>query len=180
MYKLLIQILLILVGTFFGAYSGANGTSKGWRRFGIPGIIMLYAYFSLHNPYVITTMLMSFILALGYGIPNFDCKGGRVGQFFYKYFPYDKNNINDKKRDIVNILTRGTLGLLLMVSIICIPIINKNWGLFTISIIINSSIFALLSWQDMGVITIKKLNKKILISDIVIYGLLMINILVLI
>ena len=52
----IIILVLVLVSGVIGAFGGAERTSKGWRRLGIPLLITIIALFKLHNWWVLSIM----------------------------------------------------------------------------------------------------------------------------
>ena len=129
---ILLKLLIIIIGTFLGTLAGAEGTSKGLRRVGIPAIITIFAIIKLFpiygilSLYCISIMLMAIILGIGYGLFDYDCNGSAIGKFWYKFFPYSLINKYDKNRITVNCLTRGTVGLLVSLSLLSISKIGSN------------------------------------------------------
>jgi hypothetical protein len=154
----------------FGGILGAIGGSgnKGARRVGIPVTIAGYAYSNTHNLWVITIFSMIGALSLGYGIPDDNYlidptkdKGSSLGRFFYKLF---KGN-----HVLADIFTRGTIGGLIALSLISIPIIKGNWIIYggcSLGIVLTN---ALLSWRNLGVY--KLLNKELSWIETLTWGL---------
>jgi len=68
--KVIGSLGLIAVVAFLGTLSGQNW--KWLRRFIIPLLVTIYAYFSLQNWWVLSCYLMAFPLSIGYGIPSED------------------------------------------------------------------------------------------------------------
>jgi hypothetical protein len=131
-----------LMGGWAGAFGGADKTSKSWRRILIPGLLTSYAYSNTESVLVITIMSMSFALSIGYGIPGIGDNGSALGKFYYTLF---KQN-----HSLADMFTRGTIGLIIGLSLVSIPIIKHNWliyGLGSLGIIL---INALISWRNFG------------------------------
>lgn len=139
--KVGIYIIPTLSG-WLGAFGGADKTSKAWRRFAIPGLITSFAYGNTESILTITIMSMSFPLSKGYGIPNGNDEGSSLGRFYYKLF---KGN-----HLLADIFTRGTIGLLIGISLLSIPIIKSNWVIYGIGVLIITLINAFISWQNFG------------------------------
>lgn len=117
--------LISIIAGLLGAWGGAEGTSKAWRRIGIPLILTLLALFTIKNWWVLTIMSLAGVLSLGYGMPTpDDPKPSKLGKFFYRLF---KNNMWK-----ATIATRATLGLLQGLAFLSVPIIKGNWGLYGI------------------------------------------------
>jgi hypothetical protein len=66
--KILGSIGLIVVVAFLGSLGGQG--IKEVRRFIIPLLVTIYAYFLLQNWWVLTCYLMAFPLSIGYGLPD--------------------------------------------------------------------------------------------------------------
>lgn len=176
--KIIKKILSLLffgtIGGLLGSLGGTDGISKGVRRFGIPAIITLFALFTLHNFCCISIMFMSFALSLGYGIPdppnyiNGD-KGSTLGKITMQIASKMTQNWT-KQCYIANILTRGTCGVLIVLSMLIIPILTDNWlfyGVFTAIIVIA---WSFISWRSLG--TFKFRGKELLWSEFIIYSIL--------
>lgn len=163
------NFLLPIFGGLLGAIGGSG--NKPARRFGIPFMLSGLAYQKFENPIVFSIMIMCGILSIGYGIPSYIYvlgqspilvdEGSILGRFYYKLFKQ-----NHKLTDIA---TRGTIGKLIALSMISIPIIKHNWIIYIIcslGIILTN---ALLSWRNFGtfVFNNKELNKV----EFIIWGL---------
>jgi len=152
---------LPVLGGWLGAFGGADGTSKIWRRILIPGLLTSYAFSNTHSVLVITIMSMAGALSIGYGIPSETDSGSTLGRFWYKIF---KGN-----HLLADLATRGTIAKLIALSLISIPIIKGNWiiyGLGLIGIILTNS---LLSWRNLG--TYKLFRKELSWSETLTWGL---------
>ena len=105
---------------------------------------------------------MSGVFSLGYGLPGpSDPKPSKLGAFFL--------NLCKGNRFWANTLTRGIIGILTALSMISIPIINKNWliyGLCSLGIILT---WAIVSWRSLGTYYLWK--KPLLWSESILYGL---------
>jgi len=151
------------IGGLLAAFGGAKNTTKGWRRLGIPLLITLSALCIMRNWWVLSIMSMAGVLSIGYGMPGFvpgwEDEGSTLGQFWY--YRLLKRGYNATKTNLLaNILTRATIGLLMCISVVSIPILKGNWivyGLSSLGIIIS---YAALSWRDLGTFDFrgKKLN----------------------
>ena len=134
------SFLLPVMGGILGAIGGAG--NKGARRIFIPLLIMGLAYADTESIYVITIMIMCGFLSMGYGIPGIGDNGSALGRFYYNLF--HQNHL------LANIFTRGTIGALIALSLISIPLIKKNWIVYilcSLCIIITN---ALISWRNFG------------------------------
>jgi hypothetical protein len=161
--KALKNLGLILLIAILGALGGSENSSKGIRRFGITGILTILALVSLHNFLVLSIMLGAFVFAIGYGIPSGDDKGSGLGRFYFNIF---------KTELLANIFTRGTVGLLLNITWLSIPILKGNWISYFISSILIISTYSFVSWRGIGIYTIKIKDKiySLLYSDLIVYG----------
>ena len=147
------------IGGLLGAFGGADQTSKAWRRICIPSLITLYALYMLHNWWLITIMSMCGVLSIGYGIPDSTDEGSSLGKFWYNLF--NGNHL------LTDIFTRGTIGLLVSLSLISIPILKGNWliyGLCSLGII---TVYSTISWRALE--TFKAFKKDLLYSEFIVY-----------
>jgi hypothetical protein len=186
MFKKFIQLFknagLITLLAILGALGGQG--IKWVRRFLYPGIITIYAIYVTHNLWCLSIYLLSFVLSIGYGIPQayktepntifnpneinfkigFEDEGSALGRFFYKIF---KGNML-----LTNSATRAVIGCLISASLISIPILTWNWITYFLGSLIIILIWALVSWRGFGETPIKIFNKQynLLNVDLVVYG----------
>lgn len=67
----MIKIFLILLCGFLWGFAGAKGTSKAWRRIGVPLVVTIFAFIESGNLWVLLIFpLMFSALSVGYGIPS--------------------------------------------------------------------------------------------------------------
>ena len=173
--KLLSLLFSASIGGLLGSLGGTDGVSKSVRRFGIPIIITLFALCTLHNRWCISIMFMSFALAMGYGIPDIRDAGSTLGQFWARIFPYHvllKTPKDRKLRLLADIFTRATIGVLICISMLVVPILRGNWGIFSLCSIGIIGVYALVSWRGLG--TFKFNNKRLLWSEFWTYSCLVI------
>lgn len=165
-----VSIIAFICG-LLGAYAGADGTSKNWRRIAIPIIITLMAYVALKNPLVLILLGTYVAFTMGYGIPDTNDKGSRVGRFWHKLCVENfYSALIDrfwKIERLVNVLTRGTVGLVVCLFLICIPLIKNNWFTYIISSGGIIATYTSISWRDLGVY--KFLGKQLLWSELYTY-----------
>lgn len=165
--------IISIISGFLGAFAGADNTSKNWRRLMIPLMLSGLAYSHLHSLWCLTIMLMAFALSLGYGIPDICItdyfygsvnkvidEGSTLGKFWYKIF--QGNHL------LADLFTRGTIGILISLSLISIPIITGKWLIYFITSSIVIKTYAILSWRDLGVFYFKE--KTLLWSEAITYG----------
>ncbi|GAH64524.1 unnamed protein product, partial [marine sediment metagenome] len=80
----------------------------------------------------------------------------------------DLQTFKEKIQLLTNIFTRGTIALIVNLSLILIPILKGNWTTYFIGCLFIKLAYITCSWRDMGVIRIK--GKYLLISDVITYG----------
>lgn len=131
-------ILLGAIADFcalLGAWSGAEGTSKNWRRIGIPLILTFVAVILMTSQYgvlgLVSLLLMLLwpVLAIGYGIPTIEYgiitdHGSVLGRFWYRIFEGDCNK--------ANLATRATVGVLYNLCLLPILYLTSSLVLYII------------------------------------------------
>lgn len=155
-----IKIIKIMILTaLLGAYGGQG--QKEYRRIWIPTVLTILAVLQLRHWLPILIMSMVGVLSMGYGIPcPSDPDPSALGSFWYKIF---KGN-----HFWANVFTRGTIGFMIALSLIWIPIIKLNWFLYLIGSTIIMLTYGLIGWRDLGVIKIN--GGHLLIVDLIVYG----------
>ncbi len=160
-----------LIGGLLGAYGGADNTSKLWRRFGIPILLIIIAFIKIRTWQCVFLGAVFFPLTLGYGIPDdFDGgdKGSLIGRFwFWRVF---NGNYNPKAHSYADIATRGTVGLLICLSLIVIPILKGNWSLYLWNCLFIIAVYCGLSWRNLG--GFKFLGKNLSFAEMITYSVL--------
>ena len=134
--------VLPVIGGWLGAFAGADKTSKACRGILIPGLLTSYAYSNTGSILCITIMFMAMPLSMGYGIPDATDDGSTLGKFFYKLF---KGN-----HLLSDMSVRGTIGMLIALSLISIPLIYQNWLTYILCSLGIILINALISWRNLG------------------------------
>ena len=119
-----------------GAIAGQN--FKWLRRFLIPVIFTVCAVIELKSLWVLLLMSMAGWLSLGYG----------ESSFLYKIFKGD------------NYLVRGTLGVLISLSFLVIPILKGNWLVYLLGSVGIILTWALITWQGFGSFKVKLFGKE--------------------
>jgi hypothetical protein len=166
--KALSSVGIIFALAMLGAIGGQG--PKWLRRFIFPAIVTIYAYFLLHNFWVLTMYSMSGALSIGYGIPSFngpngtmDDEGSAIGAFFYKLF---------KSELWANVLTRGFVGILISATMLSVPILKGTWLSFLIGSVLIIGVWSAVSWRGFGSIPVKLFGKEyqVLNVDITCYG----------
>jgi hypothetical protein len=114
-----IVLLSVLCG-LLGTFSGSNDTSKAWRRWGIPTLIVGVGVF--HSWWCILSFCIVGILSMGYGVPDDFDDGSDLGRFWYKILGADTLKID--------FAVRGTIALLVIISMLYVPIVGGSWLLY--------------------------------------------------
>jgi hypothetical protein len=151
-------ILLPIYGGLLGAIGGAG--NKQVRRIGIPLLLSGFAYSQTENIFVFSIMAMAGVLSIGYGIPDKTDKGSFLGGFYLNLF---KNNT------LANVFTRGTIGLLIALTLVSIPLIKHNWIVYYLCSLEICVINAAISWRGFG--TYKLSNKELSWVETITWGL---------
>jgi len=167
MKKLLNGLKLASIGLFsglLGAWAGADGTSKAWRRFVLPLLYLGLIWQNMSSLWCLTVLGMMGAFSLGYGIPDFnDLDGSPIGRFWWEVFslyPMKKHLLSD-------VFTRGTIGLLVCISLIGIPIVKGNWLEYLLGSTVISVVYSVFSWRDLG--TFEFRGKRLLYSEMFVY-----------
>jgi len=156
-----------ILGGILGAIGGSG--NKPARRIGIPLILAGYAYSNTENIWVFSICSMIGALSIGYGIPSYTDNveetsydsGSALGRFYYKLF---KNN-----HLLADLATRGTIGKLIALSLVSIPIIKGNWITYLLGSLGIVLINSLISWRNFG--TYKLFNKELSWVETITWGL---------
>jgi len=135
-------LLLPFCGGIMGALGGADNSSKSIRRIFLSFALFGYAFTQLENIYVITIMFLSFVFAIGYGIPDSTDEGSSLGRFWYKVW--------NKNHRLADIFTRGTVGVLASLALISLPVLRNNWFMYVLCSLAIILTYALLSWRNLG------------------------------
>ena len=141
--KLILNKLLTYILPLLGGLLGAIGGSgdKGARRIVLPILIMGLAYLETESILTLTILSLIIPLSIGYGIPDSFDGGSFLGCLFMDI----TNN-----EFWANILVRGTVGLVIGLSLISIPIIKKTWLPYILCSLSICMVNALLSWRNFG------------------------------
>jgi hypothetical protein len=125
MLILCLSLLTAILTGFLGAWGGAEGTSKGWRRTGIPMVWMIHLFIVLQSPWILFVWLHA--IGIGYGIPSVNDEGSAIGAFWY-------NKTGSAKS--ADILTRSTIGTIHCLMLLFIPILSGGWIAYAIGSLI--------------------------------------------
>lgn len=153
-------MLISALCAFLGAFAGAEGTNKNWRRFLIPFALSGLAYGHLRDWRCLLIMTMMGAFSMGYGIPDETDEGSALGRFWCK--------ISHQKVLLANIFTRATIGFMVGLSLICIPIIKGNWLTYLLCYQAIKIVYAFISWRNLGGYWFK--GKYLLWVDSIVYG----------
>ena len=155
------------------AIAGSDNTPKQIRRFGIPVLLTLVAWFTLKNIWVLTMLSQIGVYSLGHGIPDdryppTGDSGSDVGRFWTLLFR--KYTTICKAHRIADYFTRGTKALLIAVSCLVIPILKGNWMIYIALSVAMVGLIASIAWRGFGEKVIKIANKTytILYVDIIV------------
>ena len=173
--KLLSLLLIGSIGGLLAAFGGAENTTKGWRRLGIPLLITLSALYILRNWWLVSIMSMAGVLSMGYGMPDILDGGSTLGSFWGRVFPYHvllKTPKDLKLRLLANIFTRATIGIAICCSMLSVPILRGNWGIFSLCSIGIIASYAALSWCNLG--TFKAFKKELSYSEFIPFSIIVI------
>jgi len=123
--KKIITFIGSIFGGLFGAWGGSSKTSKGWRRYGIPGLINVIglSYKKLKS-FIIWAW--SGIMSIGYGIPSKGDSGSSLGRFWFNLF---KGN-----RKLADVGTKFTLGFMFAIVLAIVGIFKGNLDLLKITV----------------------------------------------
>jgi hypothetical protein len=172
--QVLASIGLIFLVAMLGAIGGQG--PKEVRRFILPAVVTIYAYFMLHSLWLddlwlITIYSMSGALSLGYGIPSFngpqgsmDDEGSAIGAFFFKLF---------KQNEVwANSASRAVIGLLISASMLSVPILKGTWISFLVGSVLIIGVWGAVSWRGFGFIPVKIFGKTytLLNVDLTVYA----------
>jgi hypothetical protein len=119
----------------FGALGGSEDGNKSYRGIIIPIFLIVMSYFHLETSKILYLSILFATFAVSYG------RTSPLKLFYEKLF-----NNNQFYTDI---LTRGTLGTLMTLSLIIIPIIKQNWILYIIVSFIIINIYSWISWRSL-------------------------------
>lgn len=160
-FKKISSYLIVPCCGIMGALGGADNSSKSLRRIFIPFALFGFAFTQLENIYVITIMFLSFVFAIGYGIPDATDEGSALGRFWYKFW--------NKNHRLADIFTRGTVGVLASLALISIPVLKHNWKIYVLCSLGIILTYAFISWRNLG--QYRLFNRNLNWSETLTYGL---------
>ncbi len=163
-FKIMGISITALIGGILGAYAGVEGTSKNYRRMGIPILVTMVAFITLKNPLTLILLGIYIPFIMGYGIPCFSDEGSMLGKFYYNLIKKYKPTLPEiKAQEYANYPTRGTVGLIVSLFLVSIPIIKGNWLVYSLCSLGIVLTYALISWRDLGVF--KAMGRQLLWSE---------------
>lgn len=133
------MIKLLILGALFGALGGV--VNRDFRRFLLPIILTGYSFSLLHNYWILTMLSLIGCFTLGYGENSYF---GRI---------YRKITTN---KLLIDLLTRGTIGITVCLSLISIPLINQKWLFYGIGCLGIMGSYLGISWRNLGTYKIGK------------------------
>ena len=154
---LIVLAFAIFLSAFLWAWGGAEGTSKNWRRIGVPSILTLGALvLGVHNLLILGAFWGCLFgsLTLGYG------ESSPLAKFYSWVLSLFTTNI---KWQTVSFLIRSTVGILYGASC-SILMIAKGWGYFAcwlwipiLIALINEIVWACIVEEPKGIVVFGKL-----------------------
>lgn len=162
MKKLLNKISAFLLPIFGGLLGALGGSvNKSFRRVLLPLMIFGFAYSVTESFWVLSILSLMGVLSIGYGIPDATDEGSFLGRFYYKLFNHN--------HFLADIFTRGTIGLLIGLSLVSLPIIKHAWLIYSICLVGIVLTQSLVSWRNLG--TYKLFNKELSWVESITWGL---------
>lgn len=160
-----LKYLLPVIGSLLGSLGGQG--LKFLRRFILSVVLGTLGFLDI-SWWGLLLGTFGGWTSMGYGIPddnyptdpNAD-SGSTVGRFFW--------NLVNKNHKLADVLTRGFIGFLMCLSGLVLPIVKSNWLMYLVGclcIMVGQTVF---SYRSLG--EVKLGNKKLLVSDLVNYGL---------
>lgn len=153
--------MVVIIGAFLGTLAGSHGTPKALRRWGIPGLIAIYGVV-FHSWWCLLSFAMVGPLSMGYGIPDDLDDGSSMGRFWYK--------IVGSNTKLLDALVRGTLALLVSISLIYAPIISGYWAVFGITTLVFLVIHLAFSAFIIGEPSWEWMEYELLAEDLIVYA----------
>ena len=158
--KSIVTGITAILGGLLGAWGGTKGTSKGWRRYGVSGLLNVVGVgFKKVNSFFIWIWVA--ISSIGYGIPDSTDEGSTLGRFWYRILKE-----NHKATDVA---VKGTIGSLYALVLVIIGFFQGNLDLVKITAplaILSHVVFGGF-WQVPG--EIKVLGKKLTLNELLRY-----------
>lgn len=119
----------------FGALGGAKDGNNAYRGILIPIFLIVMAWFHLNTSNILYLSILFATFTIGYGHTS------PLRLFYEKLF--------NGNQFYTNIATRETLGKLMSLSLIIIPLIKQNWILYGIVSFMIVNTYAWISWRTL-------------------------------
>lgn len=126
-----------MVCGFLGALGGAKNTSKGYRRYGIVGVLIITSII-LKNYWALLLGAWIGILSMGYGIPDKEYldnpdvdSGSSLGRFWFNRF---SNKEKDRQLCLTSIFVSLTIGFYYSIVILLIALLNNELHLCLVTV----------------------------------------------
>lgn len=159
----MVVIPIILAGAFLGAWAGADGTSKAWRRLGIPLILTALGCAELGWEGLFLLLLV-IPLSMGYGrADGVDDKPSFLGRLVAWV----------KSEAWQNTIIRGIVGAIVGLCWMPFALYSGHWETFLLSFFGIVSVYILFGAVIKREGGFEVFGKKLLMEDIWIYGFLM-------
>jgi len=156
--KIVVGLGIAVLGGLLGAWGGADGTSKAWRRVGLTILYTVYGIIRLSNLWALSIVTVLIPLTFGYGIPcpHSGDKGSKIGRLWYHIFQIYPEQTRHLYADIA---TRSTVAICIILSVIIAPILKGTWGNYFLYSLPILAVWAFISWR--GLKTFDFLGKKL-------------------
>lgn len=172
--------------SFLGAYAGSEGTSKDYRRIGIPLVFLICAIFAIPCEWWVCTIItQNGAFRLGHGIPEKYGPEESIAKMYMEKPDFRKPDAGSRFGRIffklckgnnfwTNFCTRGFIAFLLCIGFIGVPIVKGNWLnyiLCNLGIILT---FAMVAWRNLGQYEFNFKGKTVYLctSDVICFGIL--------
>ena len=124
------SVLAMLLCGFLWAWGGAAGTSKSWRRWGVPLVVCVSIALVKWIWYPLVSIPFYFgILTIGYGIPSAHPlpdgdEGSWLGRLVTKWVTGSYNPPPLDKEHIIDVYVRGLLAVLCVLMLVSTALIS--------------------------------------------------------
>lgn len=134
-YVIILKLWIIIVALacgFLWAFGGAEGTSKGWRRVGVPLVLCIFCAIASMKWYPLLSIgPLIGVLSMGYGIPDGTDEGSWLGRLIYTTI----GHFNDEES--TNIV-RAIIGVLIAIAMISLAWVSLfGWIIGSVLIIVG-------------------------------------------
>ena len=151
---------------YLGAYGGAEGTTKAFRRYGIPAFIAVLCGIFLRVPWVIAVFGFAGVSSIGYGIPSKNDEGSTLGAFWFDCCDFADKHLRPV---LATILTQATLGVAYASNMVILALFAKNMGILpALSGVVIAGNALTVVWDKFGQYSL--FGKKLLWSETIRFG----------